>query len=103
MTTLEQLSERITLQPLHARMAAALARVAGADVRKPESSPERRTWANGVLADPFAAADARVMNLLLTNPTVSGQLDQAPDGSSTPDSDLEYVPAVEILPLIAPE
>jgi len=38
-----------------------------------------------------------------TNVTVSGQLDQTPDGSDTPDGDLEYVPAVEILPMIAPE
>lgn len=59
-------------------------------------SPERQTWANSVLPSPATADDVRVINLL-TNVTLSGRLDQAPDGSSTPDNDLEYVLAAEIL------
>lgn len=100
MTTLSQLSTRMNGNtPLRPLVAAALIKVAGADVRNASASGERRTWASNVLSNPEAACDARVMNVVLTNPSVATTLDA--DGTPT-DSDLEYVVAAEVLPLIAP-
>lgn len=100
MTTFSQLHARINnpsaLRPL---VVAALVKVAGADVRNPEASDERRTWASNTLGNPEGVADTRVMNIVLTNPSIATTLDA--DGTPS-DNDLEYVVAAEVLPLIAP-
>lgn len=100
MTTLSELSARINGNtPLRPLVVAALVKVAGADVRNASASGERRTWASNVLSNPDAAADARVMNVVITNPTVATKLDT--DVEVT-DTEIEYVVAAEVLPLIAP-
>jgi hypothetical protein len=53
-----------------------------------------------VLSNPDAAADARVMNVVVTNPTVAAKLDA---DEAVTDSEIEYVVTAEVLPLIAPQ
>jgi len=99
MTSLAQLATYITTVPSKVLVTAELVRIAGAAVRDPNLSPERRKWATGVLQDPEAATSPLVMNVLLTNPTIAPTL---ATGDVPPDGDIEYVLAAEILPMIAP-
>lgn len=99
MTTLSTLANHLNGSPLKPLVEAQLVRIAGAAVRSPETTPERRVWASNVLSAQGAVDSNRVMGVMLTNPTILAGL----DGGVPSDQDIEYVVTAEVLPVIAPK
>lgn len=99
MTTLSTLANHLTGSPLKPLVEAQLVKIAGAAIRSPETSPERRVWASNVLSAQGAVDSNRVMGVMLTNTSIITALEA---GNTPSDSEIEYVIAAEVLPLIAP-
>ena len=99
MTTLSSLANHLTGSPLKPLVEAQLVRIAGAAIRNPATSPERRAWASNVLSAQGGVDSNRVMGVVLTNATILSALEA---GNTPSDSDIEYVVTNEVLPLIAP-
>lgn len=100
MTTLANLANHLAGSPLRPLVEAQLVRIAGAALRDPGTSAERRAWASNVLSANGSLDTNRVMGVVLTNPTVLGTLDA---GDTPSDGDIEYVVTAEVLPVIAPK
>ena len=69
MTTLSSLANHLTGSPLKPLVEAQLVRIAGAAIRNPATSPERRAWASNVLSANGVMESNRVMGVVLTNVT----------------------------------
>ena len=98
--SLTKLSNHLHGSPLRPLVEAQLVRIAGADVRNPNTSPERRAWANQILETNGMHDSTRVMGVVLTNPTIMTALEA---GNTPPDGDIEYVVIQEALPVVVPE
>ena len=99
MTTLTTLANHLTGSPLKPLVEAQLVKIAGATIRSPDTSPERRAWASNVLSAEGGVDSSRVMGMVLTNVTIAAKLEA---GETPSDQEIEYVVVSEVLPLITP-
>ncbi|WP_339096176.1 hypothetical protein WDJ50_02485 [Deinococcus sp. VB142] len=97
--TLATLANHLNGSPIQPLVEAQLVKIAGADIRRSDLSPERRAWASNVLSAEGRVDSSRVMGMVLTNVTIAAKLEA---GETPSDQEIEYVVVSEVLPLIAP-